>query len=307
MKTRLPSWFKQPLPNAKIMSTMQVLMDGLSLHTICESALCPNSGECFSSGTATFLILGDTCTRGCSFCAVNSGPALPVDEKEPERLLEAVEKLDLSYIVITSVTRDDLPDGGADQFARTVSLLREKRPDSIVEVLIPDFLGSAVALDRLISAGPQVVNHNLETVPRLYPEVRPGADYGRSVGLLARVKDISPETVTKSGLMLGLGETRQEVIEVMKDLREADCDLLTIGQYLRPSPEGHPVSRYLSPEEFAGYGDIGKDLGFAGVASAPLVRSSYRAAGLYAKAKSLSAIFTAGPLGMYSDSHRQAG
>lgn len=288
MKTRLPSWFKQPLPDVKIMSTMQTLLDGLSLHTICESALCPNSGECFSSGTATFLILGDACSRGCAFCAVTSGPALPVDEKEPERLLEAVEKLDLSYIVITSVTRDDLPDGGAGQFARTVSLLREKKPDSVVEVLIPDFLGSAAALSTVISAGPDVINHNLETVPRLYPEVRPGADYDRSVKLLARVKDVNPGTVTKSGLMLGLGENRQEVIEVMGDLREADCDLLTIGQYLRPSPESHPVVRYLSPEEFAGYRDIGKDLGFAEVASAPLVRSSYRAAGLYAKAKILS-------------------
>lgn len=282
MKTRLPSWFKQSLPNAEIMSTMQALMDGLSLHTICESALCPNSRECFSSRTATFLILGDTCTRGCSFCAVNSGPALPVDEKEPEHLLEAAEKLDLNYIVITSVTRDDLPDGGACQFDRVIRLLREKRPDSIVEVLIPDFLGSAAALATLISAGPRVISHNVETVPRLYPEVRPGADYGRSLELLARVKDINPGTVTKSGLMLGLGETKQEVIEVMTDLREAGCDLLTIGQYLRPSPEGHPVARYVSPEEFAGYADIGKNLGFAEVASAPLVRSSYRAAGMYA-------------------------
>lgn len=282
MKTRLPSWFKQSLPNAEIMSTMQALMDGLSLHTICESALCPNSGECFSSRTATFLILGDTCTRGCSFCAVNRGAPRPVDEKEPEHLLEAAEKLDLNYIVITSVTRDDLPDGGACQFDRVIRLLREKRPESIVEVLIPDFLGSAASLRAVVSAGPRVISHNVETVPRLYPEVRPGADYGRSLELLARVKDINPGTVTKSGLMLGLGETRQEVIEVMTDLREAGCDLLTIGQYLRPSPEGHPLARYVSPEEFAGYADIGKNLGFAEVASAPLVRSSYRAAGMYA-------------------------
>ncbi len=288
MKTRLPSWFKQPFPDSEVMSTMQSLLDGLSLYTICESTLCPNSGECFSSRTATFLILGDTCTRGCSFCAVTSGPAPPVDEEEPERILKAVEKLDLSYIVITSVTRDDLPDGGAGQFARVIGLLREKRPDSMVEVLIPDFLGSAAALGRLISAGPRVINHNLETVPRLYPEVRPEADYNRSVELLAQVKDINPGTITKSGLMLGLGETRQEVIEVMKDLREADCDLLTIGQYLRPSPEGHPVARYVSPGEFAAYRDIGKNLGFSEVASGPLVRSSYRAAGLYDKAKSLS-------------------
>ncbi len=288
MKTRLPSWFRQSLPDAKIMSTMQTLLDGLYLHTICESALCPNSGECFSSRTATFLILGENCTRDCSFCAVNSGSPRPVDEKEPERLLEAVEKLDLSYIVITSVTRDDLPDGGAGQFARVISLLRGKRPDSIVEVLVPDFFGSAEALGRLISASPQVVNHNVETVPRLYPEVRPQADYARSVELLARVKDIDPGTVTKSGLMLGLGETEEEIIEVMKDLREAGCDLLTIGQYLQPSPEKHPVVRYVFPEEFAGYADIGKTLGFTEVASAPLVRSSYGAAELYAKVKSLS-------------------
>jgi len=255
------------------------------LHTICESAHCPNSGECFSSGTATFLILGDNCTRACSFCAVNSGLPRPVDENEPENLLAAVERLDLTYIVITSVSRDDLPDGGASQFARVLSLLRRKRPESILELLIPDFQGTVSALRTVVSAGPRVINHNIETVPRLYPEVRPQADYSRSVELLARVKDFSSDTITKSGLMLGLGETKEEVIEVMQDLREAGCDLLTIGQYLQPSPEKHPVIRYVSPEEFAGYADIGKNLGFAEVASGPLVRSSYRAAALYAAAR----------------------
>ena len=264
---------------------MQGLLNGLSLHTICENARCPNIGRCFSEGTATFLILGDVCTRRCTFCAVKKGLPTPVDEEEPQHLLEAVERLGLNYIVITSVTREDLSDGGASQFARTIKLLHENREGAIVEVLVPDFLGSAEALQTVVGACPQVINHNIETVPRLYPEVRPGADYDRSLELLFVVKNLDPEIVTKSGLMLGLGETKTEVIEVMRDLREANCDLLTIGQYLSPSPQHHPVVRFVPPEEFTEYEGIGKDMGFAQVASAPLVRSSFKAAELYAKAK----------------------
>ena len=285
MKGRLPSWFKQKPADPETMLAVEGLLDGLSLHTICQSALCPNIGKCFSQKTATFLILGDVCTRRCTFCAVKKGLPSQVDEKEPQHLLDAVERLGLDYIVITSVTRDDLPDGGASQFARTVNILHENRDGAIVEVLIPDFRGSAEALETVVKAGPQVVNHNVETVPRLYPEVRPGADYGRSVELLYRVKRLNPKIVTKSGLMLGLGETSDEVIEVMKDLIEADCDLLTIGQYLQPSPKHHPVVRFVTTEEFSEYERIGGDMGFANIASAPLVRSSFKAAELYAKVK----------------------
>jgi len=268
------------------MSTMEGLLNGLHLATICESAHCPNIGECFSRGTATFLILGNVCTRHCTFCAVDKGRPTPVDEEEPQHLLKAVGKLGLNYIVITSVTRDDLPDGGASQFARTINILHQNRKEAIVEVLIPDFLGSTEALKTVVAAHPEIINHNVETIPRLYPEVRPEADYTRSLELLAMAKNLDPETVTKSGLMLGLGETKAEVIEVMSDLREANCDLLTIGQYLQPSPDHHSMVRFASPEEFTEYEVIGKDMGFAEVASAPLVRSSFKAAELYAKVRS---------------------
>ena len=260
------------------------LLENLGLDTICKSALCPNIGNCFSAGTATFLILGDTCTRHCTFCAVKKGHPAPPDGEEPRHLLEAVEKLNLSYVVITSVTRDDLPDGGAAQFAGIIKLLHERRPETIVEVLIPDFLGSVAALETVIKVRPQVINHNVETVPRLYAEVRPEADYRRSVELLHNVKKLNPELVTKSGLMLGLGETRTEVIEIMSDLREAGGDLLTIGQYLQPSMKHHPVVRFIPPEEFSEYEKTGEDMGFAGVASAPLVRSSFKAMELYTRA-----------------------
>jgi lipoic acid synthetase len=285
MSGRLPPWFKQKLADPGAMSAMHDLLRGLDLHTICQSALCPNIGKCFTAGTATFLILGDVCTRRCTFCAVKKGQPGPVDKVEPEHLLEAVNHLGLSYVVITSVTRDDLPDGGAAHFARTVTLLRENVPGTMVEVLVPDFRGSEAAIGAVVDSGPQVTNHNVETVPRLYPEVRPGADYDRSLELLYTVKKMNPEIVTKSGLMLGLGESREEVIELMGDLREADCDLLTIGQYLQPSPHHHPVVRFVPPQEFAEYEDIGREMGFAGVASSPLVRSSYRAAELYDKAR----------------------
>ncbi len=285
MKERLPPWFKQKPADPRVMVPMEKLLDGLSLHTICESALCPNVAECFSRKTATFLILGDVCTRRCSFCAVKKGQPLPVDGKEPQHLLEAVEKLNLSYVVVTSVTRDDLSDGGASQFVKTINMLHQKRKGVVVEVLVPDFLGSAESLRAIVEARPDVVNHNVETVPRLYSEVRPGADYGRSLELLSTVKGLNPKIATKSGIMLGLGETMGEVVGVMKDLRRANCELLTIGQYLQPSSEHHPVSRYVSPEEFSEFEGISKNLGFAGSASAPLVRSSFKAAELHAEVK----------------------
>jgi len=285
MKGRLPAWLKQKPPDPQIILSMNGLLHELSLHTICESAHCPNIGRCFSRRTATFLILGDVCTRNCTFCAVKKGIPSPVDEGEPQHLLEAVERLNLSYVVITSVTRDDLADGGASQFVRVINLLHQSRNDITVEVLIPDFLGSTQALKAVVEACPEVINHNVESVPRLYPEVRPRAGYSRSVELLSAVKRLNPGIVTKSGLMLGLGETREEVIEVMRDLREAGCDLLTIGQYLQPSPEHHPVVRFVPPEEFSQYEQVGKDMGFTDVASAPLVRSSFRAAELYSKVR----------------------
>jgi lipoic acid synthetase len=285
MKGRLPTWFKQKMASPQAMNSMRGLLDGLNLHTVCQSAHCPNIGNCFSSGTATFLILGDVCTRRCTFCAVDKGIPSPVDEQEQEHLAEAVRELNLNYVVVTSVTRDDLPDGGASQFARIIELLRHDRSDVTVEILIPDFRGSEEAIRTVVEARPHVINHNVETVPRLYPEVRPGADYERSLELLYRVRKLDPQMVTKSGLMLGLGEGREEVLEVMNDLREAECDLLTMGQYLQPSPWHHPVVRFVAPEEFTDYITMGRDMGFTGVASAPLVRSSFQAAELYAGAK----------------------
>jgi lipoic acid synthetase len=284
MEKRLPPWFKQPHPGPGVMERMEGLLDGLRLHTICESAHCPNAGDCFSRNTATFLILGDTCTRNCTFCAVTKGRPLPPDAQEPEHLLEAVATLGLRYVVITSVTRDDLDDGGAAHFARTIELIHQQRPGTRVEVLIPDFQGSRTALQIVVNAHPEVINHNVETVPRLYPQVRPRADYRRSVQLLATVKEMDTTVVTKSGLMVGLGETEDEVVGVMRDLRAARCNLLTIGQYLPPSGEHYPLVRYVTPEEFSRLADIGRELGFAEVASAPLVRSSYKAAELYLRA-----------------------
>jgi lipoic acid synthetase len=284
MKGRLPDWFRQKPPDPQLMTSMDRLLGELGLHTICQSAGCPNIGGCFSRKTATFLILGDVCTRNCTFCAVKKGVPVPIDKSEPQRLLEAAERLNLRYVVVTSVTRDDLADGGAAHFADVINLLHRSR-NITVEVLIPDFLGSTEALDLVVSARPEVLNHNVETVPRLYHQVRPGAVYNRSIGLLEAVKRIDRGIVTKSGLMLGLGETKEEVIRVMSDLREAGVDLLTIGQYLQPSPWHHPIITFVPPEEFAGYERLGQEMGFAGVASAPLVRSSFKAAELYNKVR----------------------
>jgi len=284
MSGRLPPWFKKQVPEPRAMAGMRALVGGLHLHTICESALCPNVGDCFSRGTATFLLLGDTCTRNCTFCAVKKGVPGPVDEDEPDHVAEAVREMGLRHVVMTSVTRDDLPDGGARHFARAIGRLRMEDASLTIEVLVPDFAGSAEAVAVVADAGADIVNHNLETVPRLYREVRPKADYLRSVELLRGVKQRSDRTVTKSGLMVGLGETRDEMLQVMVDLRGVGCDLLTIGQYLAPSVGHHPVVRFVPPDEFEEYGRMGREMGFRGVASAPLVRSSFDAARLYAEA-----------------------
>ncbi len=264
---------------------MTRLMRELNLHTVCESAHCPNRADCFAHSTATFLILGNTCTRNCTFCAVNKGTPEAVDPAEPGHVLDAIKKLGIRYAVITSVTRDDLPDGGAVHFAATVSKIREYDPEILVEVLIPDFKGDVAALKAVADAHPAVINHNIETVPRLYPGVRPMADYRRSVGLIRNVKTIDRSIATKSGIMLGLGESQGEVVQVMNDLRQAGCDILTIGQYLSPSLKHHPVIRYVPDEEFKEYEAAGREMGFSAVVSGALVRSSYHAGEAFGSAK----------------------
>jgi len=274
----LPVWLKKRAPKQKVLEEMQKLFRSLSLHTVCEEARCPNIGECFARKTATFMILGDRCTRNCRFCAVEKGRPLPLDPEEPKNVAEAVRKLGLRYVVVTSVTRDDLEDGGAGQFARTIREIRRVNGEEVkVEVLIPDFGGSLASLKMVMEAEPDVLNHNLETVCRLYPRVRPLANYERSLKLLEQAKKINPSVYTKSGLMVGLGESFEEVVETMRDLREAGCDILTIGQYLRPSPEHLRVEEYIRPEKFQQYERIGRSLGFLEVVSGPFVRSSYHA------------------------------
>ncbi len=281
-KLERPDWVRAPAPVGENYRAVKSLIGGLRLHTVCESAACPNVGECWNHRTATFMILGNVCTRRCCFCAVGKGAPLPVDEEEPARVAEAAEALGLKYAVITSVNRDDRKDGGAALFASTIRAIRTRLPDCKVEVLIPDFQGSHAALDMLLDAAPDVLNHNLETVPRLYRQVRLGARYERSLGLLAYAKRVRPGVPTKSGLMLGLGENIEEVLQTMRDLRAHNVDLLTIGQYLRPSPKHLPILRYATPEEFAELRRAGLAMGFAHVESAPLVRSSYHAAQAHA-------------------------
>jgi len=273
---RKPPWIRARLPKGNFKETKKILR-GCGLHTVCEEARCPNVGECFSRGTATFLILGDICTRNCSFCAVKKGNPLPPDEDEPLRIAEAVKRFNLKYVVITSVTRDDLEDGGANLFERTIKEVKKIESVKGIEVLIPDFKGSEEALAKVVSAHPTVINHNLETVRRLYPKVRPLADYNRSLGILKKVKESDPSIITKSGIMVGLGETQEEVIELMRDLREVNCDIITIGQYLQPTSLNLPVERFLSPEEFKKYEEIALSMGFKLAFSSPLVRSSYKA------------------------------
>jgi lipoyl synthase len=275
---RRPDWLKVRVPSGPNYVELKTIMRDLDLHTVCEEAHCPNIGECWEHRTATFMILGNICTRACGFCAVPSGrPAGPPDEQEPERVAEAVERMGLRYAVVTSVNRDDQPDGGAAIFARTIAAVRERVPACKVEVLIPDFRGDWDALETVVAARPDVLNHNTETVPRLYHEVRKGAVYGRSLELLRRAKSLAPDMPTKTGLMLGLGEEPQEVLAAMRDLAAQGTDILTLGQYLQPTREHLPIARYIHPGEFAEYKKLGEQMGFAHVESGPLVRSSYHA------------------------------
>jgi lipoic acid synthetase len=280
-----PPWLRKRFDWNSSTKEVNNLLRGLALHTVCQEAHCPNQLECFGNHTATFMILGDRCTRNCSFCAVAYGSQEPPDPDEAKRVAEAVSHLGLKYVVLTSVTRDDLPDGGAAHFANTIKAIREIGDEISVEVLIPDFQGSIQALAAVLAASPAVVNHNLETVPRLYPAVRPQADYERSLQLLAEVKRLAPDTVSKSGFMVGLGEKGEEVSTLMQDLRKVGCDLVTIGQYLRPSKGHHPVVAYIPPNTFQAYKVEAQSLGFLGVASGPYVRSSYQAESLYRKAR----------------------
>ncbi|MFH0783974.1 MAG: lipoyl synthase [Pseudomonadota bacterium] len=279
-----PKWLRRSLPTGPEYEKLRKLLKGHGLTTVCQEAKCPNQFECYGQGTATFMILGDKCTRNCRFCAVEHLPETLPDPEEPGRVAEAVALLKLRYAVVTSVTRDDLPDGGAALFAKTIAAIRKVQPDTLVEVLIPDLQGNHQALMTILDTGPDVLNHNIETVARLYPEVRSQAIYRRSLDLLHRVKESHPHIPTKSGIMLGLGETIPEVEETWRDLQEAGCDILTMGQYLQPSAAHLAVQRFLPPEEFDELADKAQILGFAGVAAGPFVRSSYQAESLYRKA-----------------------
>jgi lipoic acid synthetase len=275
---RMPAWLRRPLARSGSFTATDGLLSELDLKTVCASAKCPNRGECFASGTATFLVLGDACTRGCRFCAVETRPPAAPDPGEPARVAEAAARLGLRHVVVTMVTRDDLPDGGAAHVVATVEAVRAAAPDAAVEVLVSDFAGDQAAVDAVADARPDVFNHNVETVPARYAEVRPGADYARSLEVLRRAGERAPETPTKSGLMLGLGETPEQVEQVMADLRAAGVSMLTLGQYLRPSAAHLPVVEFVEPATFAALARTGYRLGFASVASAPFVRSSYHAA-----------------------------
>jgi len=275
---RIPPWIRVKIPAAGTLKRVESTLRSLSLNTVCESALCPNRGSCFSRGTATFMILGSVCTRNCPFCAVSKGRPEPVDESEPERVAEAVKLLGLKHVVITSVDRDDLPDKGAGHFAATVRAIRRVKPDATIELLVPDFCGSREAIDLVLEAKPTILNHNLETVRRLHPVIKPKSDYNRSLWLLKYVKDKAPDVLTKSGLMVGLGETDEEVLEAMRDIKNTGCDIITIGQYLKPPNSRLEVKRYVKPETFKRFKEAAEQMGFAFVASAPLVRSSFNAA-----------------------------
>jgi len=280
-----PDWLKIRLSSGPGLDKVERAISRHHLHTVCQEALCPNRNECFGRGTATFLLLGGVCTRRCTFCNVTKGRPQPLDPGEPEETARAAAELGLKFVVLTSVTRDDVPDGGASVFARTIEALRRAIPGVGVEVLIPDFGGDDKALAQVVAVRPEVLNHNLETVARLYPRVRPRADYARSLRLLARVKELAPDMVTKSGLMLGLGEGEAEVGTALRDLRASEVDLLTLGQYLSPSKAHHPVIDYVTPERFAAWQEEALALGFAGCASGPLVRSSYQAQRLFVEAR----------------------
>ena len=276
-KQARPKWLKAPAPVGDNYRELKGLVERLRLHTVCESAACPNVGECWNQRTATFMILGNVCTRRCGFCAVQKGAPLEMDFDEPRRVAEAIEALGLKYAVVTSVNRDDQKDGGSEIFAMVIRQIRERVPGCRVEVLVPDFQGSHPAMRTVMEARPDVLNHNIETVPRLYRMVRLGARYERSLEMLAYAKSVDPSIPTKSGLMMGLGETSDEVLEVMRDLRAHAVSIFTLGQYLRPSPKHLPIMRYVAPEEFAELKAAGKAMGFEHVEAGPLVRSSYHA------------------------------
>ena len=274
---RLPVWLKVKMPGGPNYSNLKKLMRQEGLHTVCEEARCPNIGECWERETATFMILGDTCTRACTYCAVKTGKPTGLDLEEPLRLAQTVEKLQLKYAVITSVNRDDLADGGAFIFSQCITQIKKRTPRCKVEVLTPDFQGDIKALKSVIDSGPDTFNHNIETVRRVFPRIRAKGDYDLSLDVLANAKLINPECVTKSGMMVGLGETFEEIIDTMRDLRRVNCDLMTIGQYLRPSLKHSPISKWYTPQEFEELKDEGENLGFKHIASGPLVRSSYHA------------------------------
>lgn len=276
MKYRLPPWLIKRTPKQRHIRAIRSLLGDDALHTVCESAKCPNIGECYAHKTLTFMILGNTCTRRCHFCSIDVGRGEQVDATEPIRVAEAAKKLGLKHVVVTSVTRDDLPDGGAPHFAQTIDALREAIPEVTVEVLIPDFKGDLTPLKIVVDAAPEIVNHNIETVPRLSPQMRPQAKYPRSLELLARVKEMAPHLTTKSGIMVGLGETEAEVYEVLADLARVQCDVVTIGQYLQSDQENLPVKEYVRPEVFRRYQEEGEKMGIAQVVSGPFIRSSYQ-------------------------------
>ena len=282
---RHPDWIRVRAPLGEQVHDLKQLLGGLKLHTVCQEAKCPNMGECWNHGVATFMILGDICTRGCRYCAVGKGKPLELDPGEPERVAEAVEVMGLKHVVITSVDRDDLKDGGAGVFAATIKAVRRRSSHCVVEVLVPDFQGSAESLEIVLEAVPEILNHNVETVPRLYPMARGGGNYQYSLELLRRARQWSPTVVTKTGMMLGLGEQEKEVHQVMYDLIELKVSILTLGQYLRPTGWHLPVARYYSPQEFHYWKEVGEDMGFQHVESGPLVRSSYLADRQFASLK----------------------
>lgn len=273
-----PEWLRVKAPQWQRVGNVKEILRDLSLNTVCEEASCPNIGECFNAGTATFLIMGPACTRACPYCDIDfDKKPKSLDPTEPSRLAEAARRMQLNHLVITSVNRDDLPDGGASQFVNCINSVREVCPNTTIEILIPDLCGNWQALESLLQSVPEVLNHNTETVPRLYRRVRPQGDYQRTMELLRRSRQISPTTYTKSGIMVGLGETDEEVRQVMQDLRTVGCDILTIGQYLQPSQKHLPVSEFITPEQFATWQVYGQQLGFLQVVSSPLTRSSYHA------------------------------
>jgi lipoyl synthase len=278
IRPRLPEWLRIRLPTSDSFSRTRGLLEELKLHTVCESAKCPNHWECWSKGTATFMIAGDRCTRACGFCAVSTAKPLALEADEPQRVAEAARRMGLKHVVITAVARDDLKDGGADHFRRTVEEVRRLSPDIAIEVLTPDFLDDDAAINSVLASNPHIFNHNLETVRRLTPDVRHRATYDRSLNVLRKVKALRVDSIyTKSGMMLGLGERDAEVVEAMQDLRSANCDILTLGQYLQPTLKHLPVVEFVTPEKFAGFGARARSLGFVHVASGPMVRSSYHA------------------------------